>query len=81
MDREGEGSASIHLLEVTRTAVKTVELMHSFDSNLIGSLVSENPLESGLRAVQSVDAFDDLTGVLLEEKDEELMLAGLKDIN
>lgn len=80
MDCQGERSASIHLFELTRSAVETIEFLNFLGSYFERRLVSINPLKSILAVIEDVYSFYYFAGVLFEQKDEELVLARLKDV-
>lgn len=81
MDGEGEGAAAVDLLELARPAVEPVELLHAVHRDLRRRLLPVDLLQLRLRVVQDVDALDDLAGVLLEQEDEELVLARLQHVD
>lgn len=77
MDGQREGSASINLLELSRPAVKPIELLYHVCCYLLWWLLAVDLSEVDLGGVECVDAFDHLAGVFLEKEDEEFVLTGV----
>jgi hypothetical protein len=77
VNSQRERAAAVHFLELSRTTVKSVKFLNLVGCYFRRRLISVNAVESSLGTVKGVDTFDNLSGVLFEQKHEELVLAGL----
>lgn len=78
MNNERKRTTPIHFLELPRTTIKTIKLLHLVSSDFSWAFLSINFLQLGLRVIKSVYCLDNFSGILLEQKHKKFILASLQ---